>query len=73
MGRHALRNAFGVRVVLLRGWDVEFSEDLVDPDVLRRPTAEDVVRNQRFPRVLDFVSPIATATRLDQGEHVRGL
>ena len=57
MGSHALRDAVGVRVVLLRGWDVEFFEDLVDPDVRRRPPAADVVPDQRFPRVLNVVTP----------------
>ena len=58
MGSHALRDAVGVRVVLLRGWDVEFSEDLVDPDVRRRPPAADVVPDQRFPGVLNVVTRI---------------
>ena len=58
MGRHTFRDAVGVRGVLLRGWDVEFSIDLIDPDVRRRPPAADVVADRRFPGVLDVVTRI---------------
>ena len=59
MGRHALRDAVGVRSGLLGGRDVEFSVDLVDPDVRRRPPAADVVADRRFPGVLEVVIRIA--------------
>ena len=58
MGRHTFRDAVGVRGGLLRGWDVEFSIDLVDPDIRRRPTAADVVADRRFPVFLDVVTRI---------------
>jgi len=58
MGRHALRDAVGVRGGLLGSRDVEFSVDLVDPDVRRRPPAADVVADRRFPRVLDVVTSV---------------
>ena len=58
MGRHALRDAVGVRGGLLGGRDVEFSVDLVDPDVRRRPPAADVVADRRFPGVLNVVTRI---------------
>ena len=64
MGSHALRDAVGVRVVLLRGWDVEFSEDLVDPDVRRCPPAADVVPYQRFPGVLNVVTALTSNDRI---------
>ena len=56
MGRHAFRDAVGVRGGLLGGRDVEFLVDLVDPDVRRRPPAAGVVADRRFPRVLDVVT-----------------
>ena len=62
MGRHTFRDAVGVRGGLLRGWDVEFSVDLVDPDIRRRPPAADVVADRRFPGVLDVVTAIASTT-----------
>ena len=56
MGRHTFRDAVGVRGGLLRGWDVEFSVDLVDSDVQRRPPAADVVADRRFPGGLNVVT-----------------
>ena len=63
--RHAVRDAVCVVLVLVLSGDVEVSVDVVDTDVGGGPTAVDVFRDLRRPRILGVVTGVAEIRRLE--------